>query len=135
MITTVQEAAMKLVELGNPKALEKVIDKIAGVIKDLDQANYDQDSWNKLQSLICLAKELLNSKDVSQAELDAMLESLNQAYEALKPIEVKPGEETEIPTIDSNNTPAKTGDEASLMGYVGLFGIALLGLIYRKKFD
>ena len=88
MVALVREAAMKLLELGNSKDLEKVINKITEAIKDLDQANYDQDSWNKLQTMIKAAKELLDSKDVSQAELDAMLDSLNQVYDALKPIEV-----------------------------------------------
>ena len=49
MVALVREAAMKLLELGNSKDLEKVINKITEAIKDLDQANYDQDSWNKLQ--------------------------------------------------------------------------------------
>ena len=132
MVALVREAAMKLLELGNSKDLEKVINKITEAIKDLDQANYDQDSWNKLQTMIKAAKELLDSKDVSQAELDAMLDSLN-------PIEVKPGEETETPTnkpvTDTSDKSVKTGDDVNLFGYAGLLGIALMGLICRKKFD
>ena len=139
MVALVREAAMKLLELGNSKDLEKVINKITEAIKDLDQANYDQDSWNKLQTMIKAAKELLDSKDVSQAELDAMLDSLNQVYGALKPIEVKPGEETETPTnkpvTDTSDKSVKTGDDVNLFGYAGLLGIALMGLICRKKFD
>ena len=139
MVALVREAAMKLLELGNSKDLEKVINKITEAIKDLDQANYDQDSWNKLQTMIKVAKELLDSKDVSQAELDAMLDSLNQVYDALKPIEVKPGEETETPTnkpvTDTSDKSVKTGDDVNLFGYAGLLGIALMGLICRKKFD
>lgn len=139
MVALVREAAMKLLELGNSKDLEKVINKITEAIKDLDQANYDQDSWNKLQTMIKAAKELLDSKDVSQAELDAMLDSLNQVYDALKPIEVKPGEETETPTnkpvTDTSDKSVKTGDDVNLFGYAGLLGIALMGLICRKKFD
>ena len=139
MVALVREAAMKLLELGNSKDLEKVINKITEAIKDLDQANYNQDSWNKLQTMIKAAKELLDSKDVSQAELDAMLDSLNQVYDALKPIEVKPGEETETPTnkpvTDTSDKSVKTGDDVNLFGYAGLLGIALMGLICRKKFD
>lgn len=139
MVALVREAAMKLLELGNSKDLEKVINKITEAIKDLDQANYDQDSWNKLQTMIKAAKELLDSKDVSQAEFDAMLDSLNQVYDALKPIEVKPGEETETPTnkpvTDTSDKSVKTGDDVNLFGYAGLLGIALMGLICRKKFD
>ena len=139
MVALVREAAMKLLELGNSKDLEKVINKITEAIKDLDQANYDQDSWNKLQTMIKAAKELLDSNDVSQAELDAMLDSLNQVYDALKPIEVKPGEETETPTnkpvTDTSDKSVKTGDDVNLFGYAGLLGIALMGLICRKKFD
>ena len=139
MVALVREAAMKLLELGNSKDLEKVINKITEAIKDLDQANYNQDSWNKLQTMIKAAKELLDSKDVSQAELDAMLDSLNQVYDALKPIEVKPGEETETPTnkpvTDTSDKSVKTGDDVNLFGYAGLLGIALVGLICRKKFD
>ena len=139
MVALVREAAMKLLELGNSKDLEKVINKITEAIKDLDQANYDQDSWNKLQTMIKAAKELLDSKDVSQAELDAMLDSLNQVYDALKPIEVKPGEETETPTnkpvTDTSDKSVKTGDDVNLFGYAGLLGIALMELICRKKFD
>lgn len=139
MVALVREAAMKLLELGNSKDLEKVINKITEAIKDLDQANYDQDSWNKLQTMIKAAKELLDSKDVSQVELDAMLDSLNQVYDALKPIEVKPGEETETPTnkpvTDTSDKSVKTGDDVNLFGYAGLLGIALMGLICRKKFD
>ena len=139
MVALVREAAMKLLELGNSKDLEKVINKITEAIKDLDQANYDQDSWNKLQTMIKAAKELLDSKDVSQAEFDAMLDSLKQVYDALKPIEVKPGEETETPTnkpvTDTSDKSVKTGDDVNLFGYAGLLGIALMGLICRKKFD
>ena len=112
MVALVREAAMKLLEKqGNSKDLEKVINKITEAMeKDQIKANYDQDSWNKLQTMIKAAKELLDSKDVSQAELDAMLDSLNQVYDALKPIEVKPGEETETPT----NKPVTDTSDKSL---------------------
>lgn len=143
MIEKVKDSMQLLVKAGNIDDYQEAVDKVNNKVGQLDQSKYTKESWDKLQETLEKAKDLATKEDVSQEELESMLASLNDAYDALK--------ETKTDTIitdtktdtanktDKTNTTnkntAKTGDDVSLFGYVGLLCIALLGFIYSKRYE
>ena len=119
----------------NQKDIDQAIASFDGV--QLDQSKYTKESWDKLQETLQKAKDLATKEDVSQEELESMLASLNDAYDALKEIKtdtINTANKTDKTNTTNKNT-AKTGDDVSLFGYVGLLCIALLGFIYSKRYE
>ncbi len=138
MIEKVKTAMELLVKAGNIEDYQEAVDKVNDKVGKLDQSKYTKESWDKLLETLQKAKDLATKEDVSQEELDNMLASLNDAYDALK--EAKEDSViTDIDTNDKTNTTdkntTKTGDDVSLFGYVGLLCIALLGFVYSKRFE
>ena len=138
MIEKVKDAMELLVKAGNIDDYQEAVDKVSDKVGQLDQSKYTKESWDKLQETLQKAKDLATKEDVSQEELDNMLASLNDAYDALK--EAKTDSViTDTDTNDKTNTTdkntTKTGDDVSLFGYVGLLCIALLGFVYSKRFE
>lgn len=138
MIEKVKDAMELLVKAGNIDDYQDAVDKVSDKVGQLDQSKYTKESWDKLQETLQKAKDLATKEDVSQEELDNMLASLNDAYDALK--EAKTDSViTDTDTNDKTNTTdkntTKTGDDVSLFGYVGLLCIALLGFVYSKRFE
>ena len=126
MIVKVKEGMKLLVKAGNVNDYLDTVNKINVEIGKLDQSKYTKESWNKLQETLQKAIILAAKEDVSQEELDSMLDSLNNAYTALE----------EVKTDTDNKDPSvKTGDSISLFGYVGLLVIALLGFVYVRRFE
>lgn len=138
MIEKVKTAMELLVKAGNIEDYQEAVDKVNDKVDKLDQSKYTKESWDKLQETLQKAKDLATKEDVSQEELDNMLASLNDAYDALKEAK-KDSVITDTDTNDKTNTEdkntTKTGDDVSLFGYVGLLCIALLGFVYSKRFE
>ena len=138
MIKKVKTAMELLVKAGNIEDYQEALDKVNDKVDKLDQSKYTKESWDKLQETLQKAKDLATKEDVSQQELDNMLASLNDAYDALKESK-KDSVITDTDTNDKTNTEdkntTKTGDDVSLFGYVGLLCIALLGFVYSKRFE
>lgn len=138
MIEKVKTAMELLVKAGNIEDYQEAVDKVNDKVDKLDQSKYTKESWDKLQETLQKAKDLATKEDVSQEELDNMLASLNDAYDALKEAK-KDSVITDTDTNDKTNTEdkntTKTGDDVSLFGYVGLLCIALLGFIYSKRYE
>lgn len=138
MIEKVNTAMELLVKAGNIEDYQEAVDKVNDKVDKLDQSKYTKESWDKLQETLQKAKDLATKEDVSQEELDNMLASLNDAYDALKEAK-KDSVITDTDTNDKTNTEdkntTKTGDDVSLFGYVGLLCIALLGFIYSKRYE
>lgn len=136
MIEKVKVAMELLVKAGNIEDYQEAVDKVNDKVGKLDQSKYTKESWDKLQETLKKAKDLATKEDVSQEELDNMLASLNDAYDALKEAKtdsVITDTNGKTNTTDKNTT--KTGDDVSLFGYVGLLCIALLGFVYSKRFE
>ena len=95
----------------------------ANHIKDLDESEYSEKTWNALQDALKAAEEVLGNDKATQDEIDRALENLDKALKALAP---ETGKHPE--TGDRfNGTLAIT---AMLFSVVGL---AVL-VIFRKKF-
>lgn len=91
-------------------------------VKDLDESEYSEKTWNALQDALKAAEEVLGNDKVTQDEIDRALENLDKALKALAP---ETGKNPE--TGDRfNGTLAIT---AMLFSVVGL---AVL-VIFRKK--
>ena len=69
----------------NTVELEKAILEAEG----LSQENYSADSWNVLEEALADAKDVLADPTASQDDVDAALEALNSAMDALKPVSTK----------------------------------------------
>ena len=134
MIEKVKDAMELLVKAGNIDDYQDAIDKVSDKVGQLDQSKYTKESWDKLQETLQKAKDLATKEDVSQEELDNMLASLNDAYDALKEAKTDSVITDTANKTDKTNT-TKTGDDVSLFGYVGLLCIALLGFVYSKRYE
>lgn len=139
MIEKVKDSMQLLVKAGNIDDYQEAVDKVNNKVGQLDQSKYTKESWDKLQETLQKAKDLATKEDVSQEELDNMLASLNDAYDALKEAKTDSvitdtaNKTDKTNTTDKNTT--KTGDDVSLFGYVGLLFIALLGFVYSKRYE
>ena len=139
MIEKVKDSMQLLVKAGNIDDYQEAVDKVNNKVGQLDQSKYTKESWDKLQETLQKAKDLATKEDVSQEELDNMLASLNDAYDALKEAKTDSvitdtaNKTDKTNTTDKNTT--KTGDDVSLFGYVGLLSIALLGFVYSKRYE
>ena len=140
MIEKVKDSMQLLVKAGNIDDYQEAVDKVNNKVGQLDQSKYTKESWDKLQETLQKVKDLATKEDVSQEELESMLASLNDAYDALKEtktdtIITDTKTDTANKTNTTNKNTAKTGDDVSLFGYVGLLCIALLGFIYSKRYE
>ena len=126
MIVKVKEGMKLLVKVGNVDDYLDTVNKINVEIGKLDQSKYTKDSWDKLQETLQKAINLAAKEDVSQEELDSMLESLNNAYTALEEVKTN---------TDSKDPSVKTGDSISLFSYVGLLVVALLCFVYVRRYE
>ena len=126
MIVKVIEGMKLLVKVGNVDDYLDTVNKINVEIGKLDQSKYTKDSWDKLQETLQKAINLAAKEDVSQEELDSMLESLNNAYTALEEVKTN---------TDSKDPSVKTGDSISLFSYVGLLVVALLCFVYVRRYE
>ena len=122
MIEKVKDSMQLLVKAGNIDDYQEAVDKVNNKVGQLDQSKYTKESWDKLQETLQKAKDLATKEDVSQEELDNMLASLNDAYDALKEAKTDSvitdtaNKTDKTNTTDKNTT--KTGDDVSLFGYV-----------------
>lgn len=69
----------------NKDKLQELYDEYFQIEND----NYDTDSWNHFQNMLKEAKKVLDNKDALQSEVDLAVQALTDAKEALKKAEVK----------------------------------------------
>ncbi|CDE28031.1 glycosyl hydrolase family 3 N-terminal domain protein [Catenibacterium sp. CAG:290] len=120
--------------------------------ESLDSKKYTEESWNKLVSVLAVAKEVANTNGVSQKKIDEAIASLQSAMDALveKPVETKPEEpkkddtkkeDTKKENTKKENTKkedtkkdnVKTGDSTAILPLVTLMGLACVAFIFLKK--
>ena len=102
----------------NTASLEKAI----ADAKALKEADYTADSWKALQSALSDAQKALEAKE-SQEAVDNATNSLNKAIKALVKkgsSSVKKTDGTTNGSKTSGNDSVKTGDPASVLGWLGL---------------
>ena len=119
----------------NTSSLEKAI----ADAKALKEADYTADSWKALQSALSDAQKALEAKE-SQEAVDNATNSLNKAIKALVKkgsSSVKKTDGTTNGSKTSGNDSVKTGDPASVLGWLGLavssLGAGMGGFAWKRR--
>ena len=119
----------------NTSSLEKAI----ADAKALKEADYTADSWKALQSVLTEAQKALDAKE-SQEAVDNATNSLNKAIKALvkkNSSSVKKTDGTTNKSKTSGSDSVKTGDPASVFGWLGLavssLGAGIGGFAWKRR--
>ena len=119
----------------NTASLEKAI----ADAKALKEADYTGESWNALQSALSDARKALEAKE-SQEAVDNATNSLNKAIKALVKkgsSSVKKTDGTTNGSKTSGSDSVKTGDPASVLGWLGLavssLGAGMGGFAWKRR--
>ena len=119
----------------NTASLEKAI----ADAKALKEVDYTADSWKALQSALSDAQKALEAKE-SQEAVDNATNSLNKAIKALVKKDsssVKKTDGTTNGSKTSGNDSVKTGDPASVLGWLGLavssLGAGMGGFAWKRR--
>lgn len=119
----------------NTASLEKAI----ADAKALKEADYTADSWKAQQSALSDAQKALEAKE-SQEAVDNATNSLNKAIKALVKkgsSSVKKTDGTTNGSKTSGNDSVKTGDPASVLGWLGLavssLGAGMGGFAWKRR--
>lgn len=119
----------------NTASLEKAI----ADAKALKEADYTADSWKALQSALSDAQKALEAKE-SQEAVDNATNSLNKAIKALikkGSSSVKKTDGTTNGSKTSGSDSVKTGDPASVLGWLGLavssLGAGMGGFAWKRR--
>ena len=119
----------------NTASLEKAI----ADAKALKEADYTAESWKALQSALSDARKALEAKE-SQEAVDNATNSLNKAIKALVKkgsSSVKKTDGTTNGSKPSGSESVKTGDPASVLGWLGLavssLGAGMGGFAWKRR--
>ena len=119
----------------NTASLEKAI----ADAKALKEADYTAESWKALQSALSDAQKALEAKE-SQEAVDNATNSLNKAIKALVKkgsSSVKKTDGTTNGSKTSGSDSVKTGDPASVLGWLGLavssLGAGMGGFAWKRR--
>ena len=119
----------------NTASLEKAI----ADAKALKEADYTAESWKALQSALLDARKALEAKE-SQEAVDNATNSLNKAIKALVKkgsSSVKKTDGTTNGSKTSGSDSVKTGDPASVLGWLGLavssLGAGMGGFAWKRR--
>lgn len=107
--------------------------------KALKEADYTAESWKALQSALSDARKALEAKE-SQEAVDNATNSLNKAIKALVKkgsSSVKKTDGTTNGSKTSGSDSVKTGDPASVLGWLGLavssLGAGMGGFAWKRR--
>ena len=119
----------------NTASLEKAV----ADAKALKEADYTAESWKALQSALSDARKALEAKE-SQEAVDNATNSLNKAIKALVKkgsSSVKKTDGTTNGSKTSGSDSVKTGDPASVLGWLGLavssLGAGMGGFAWKRR--
>lgn len=115
------------------------LEKAIADAKALKEADYTADSWKALQSVLTEAQKALDAKE-SQEAVDNATNSLNKAIKALvkkNSSSVKKTDGTTNKSKTSGSDSVKTGDPASVFGWLGLavssLGAGMGGFAWKRR--
>lgn len=115
------------------------LEKAIADAKALKEADYTADSWKALQSALSDAQKALEAKE-SQEAVDNATNSLNKAIKALvkkNSSSVKKTDGTANKSKTSGSDSVKTGDPASVFGWLGLavssLGAGIGGFAWKRR--
>lgn len=115
------------------------LEKAIADAKALKEADYTADSWKALQGVLTEAQKALDAKE-SQEAVDNATNSLNKAIKALvkkNSSSVKKTDGTTNKSKTSGSDSVKTGDPASVFGWLGLavssLGAGMGGFAWKRR--
>ena len=115
------------------------LEKAIADAKALKEADYTADSWKALQGVLTEAQKALDAKE-SQEAVDNATNSLNKAIKALvkkNSSSVKKTDGTTNKSKTSGSDSVKTGDPASVFGWLGLavssLGAGIGGFVWKRR--
>ena len=115
------------------------LEKAIADAKALKEADYTADSWKALQGVLTEAQKVLDAKE-SQEAVDNATNSLNKAIKALvkkNSSSVKKTDGTTNKSKTSGSDSVKTGDPASVFGWLGLavssLGAGIGGFAWKRR--
>ena len=137
-LNVAKDALVKAEE--EPVAINTVsLEKAIADAKALKEADYTADSWKALQSALSDAQKALEAKE-SQEAVDNATNSLNKAIKALVKkgsSSVKKTDSTTNGSKTSGSDSVKTGDPASVLGWLGLavssLGAGMGGFAWKRR--
>ena len=137
-LNAAKDALVKAEE--EPVAINTVsLEKAIADAKALKEADYTADSWKALQSALSDAQKALEAKE-SQEAVDNATNSLNKAIKALAKKDsssVKKTDGTTNGSKTSGSDSVKTGDPASVFGWLGLavssLGAGVGGFAWKRR--
>ena len=156
----VDSAVAALVKAGSEDPVKEVstdaLEKAISTAEGLKESDYTADSWKALQSTLASAKTALSEKK-DQTSVDEATENLNKAISALVKASSGSGSATTTTGTsnktgttgtktsgtsagsNSNSKAAKTGDPASVLGWLGLavssLGAGIGGFKLKRRRD
>ena len=99
----------------NTADMESLISQAQG----LNQADYTEESWNKLQAALKAATELKNNANATQSDIDAATTALQEAIDGLVKVDNQDGEVVNTgDTSDEQINGPQTGDTANAVEIV-----------------
>ena len=95
------------------------MDSLISQAQGLNQADYTEESWNKLQAALKAAMELKSNANTTQSDIDAAATALQEAIDGLVKVDNQDGGvvNTENPSNEQINGP-QTGDTANAVEIV-----------------
>ncbi len=134
MIQRINEAITLLVLKNNETIdISTLLQKYNDILKDIQNNNYDDTSLSQLQDVLDKVQALLSASDITQADVDALIDELDSAYKALVLVEEIP--QIDVTSSDNQTTSVSTADTTSYEAFIALFlmaGIFIL-LLNKKK--
>ena len=131
LTVTLKEAAKNLVKRGNLDGIHGLLDQI----KQLDSKKYTEESYSKLIDVVTeVSKKLENSSEMTQEEVDALVNELQNAIDALEkaPTVSTDNEPVKKPQVITNNK-VKTGDQTSAWTFAVLALMAAIVYVSLRK--
>lgn len=129
-------AVSQLTEVNDKKGLQSLINQA----ESLDSTQYTVESWNQLSQALINAKAVDENVQDSKEDIEKAILELESAIADLKKaITVEDhNSSTAKPTEQQNTTNAKgqstqTGDQTSIIGFIGLGLGALLSIVMLKR--
>ena len=141
--TEIDDMTKSLTTMLNSLVLKADKNKLSQLVKEIEKLDLGQyQNTGKLITLLNQSKELLNNDNATQAEIDQMYSSLQNAYKQIEKVNNdKTGSNDTVQenkTVNENvnkkeNVETKDTDSTNLSGLFVILMMSLLGIIFIKK--
>ena len=129
-------AISQLMEVNDKKGLQSLINQA----ESLDATQYTVESWNQLSQALINAKAVNEDAQASQEDIENAILALESAIADLQKVvtvednnssTAKPNDQQD--STHNKGQSAQTGDQTSIVGYIGTGFAALLAIVMLKR--